>query len=97
MFTRYRHLSVSDFSYSVPAAPPENLQNLLVDPRMRDVVHNREQQIVNPNEGIHAPRDVANRNAFAVLFESMLPWVHYGDGEGAVDEDNQLDGHDQAN
>ncbi|KAF3439762.1 hypothetical protein FNV43_RR18040 [Rhamnella rubrinervis] len=94
----YRHLLISDFSYLVPTAPPENLQNFIFDPRMRGIVHN-DDQVANPNEGIQAPRNVVNRNALAVLFESMLPWVHYGDGEGAVHEDNQLNGHehDQAN
>lgn len=89
---------VSDFSYLVPTAPPENLQNFIVDPRMRGVVHN-DDQVANPNEGIQVPRNVVNRNALAVLFESMLPWVHYGDGEGAAHEENQLNGHehDQAN
>lgn len=77
---RYGHLMVSDFSDSVPSMPPENLQNFVVDPRMRGLVEN-EDQVAQPGNG-HAPREVANRNALAVLFESMLPWVHYGDGDG---------------
>lgn len=76
----YGHLMVSDFSDSVPSMPPENLQNFVVDPRMRGLVEN-EDQVAQPGNG-HAPREVANRNALAVLFESMLPWVHYGDGDG---------------
>ncbi|MCI84367.1 transcription factor 25-like, partial [Trifolium medium] len=43
----------------------------------------------------HAPRGVANRNALAVLFESMLPWVTYEEGgpdvnqPGDGEQDNQ--------
>ncbi|KAL5572264.1 hypothetical protein UlMin_021861 [Ulmus minor] len=97
----YRHLLVSDFSQSVPTMPPENLQHLMVDPRMRDPVHNEAHaaNVAIPNEGIPAPRNVANRNAIAVLLESMLPWVHYGDGNGAAEEDGDdiLNGHGQGN
>ncbi|PON49431.1 Transcription factor [Parasponia andersonii] len=93
----YRHLLVLDFSHSVPTLPPENLQHFIVDPRMREVVHN-DGNAANANEGIHAPRNVTNRNALAVLFESMLPWVHYEDVNGAIeDEDHQLNGHGQEN
>ncbi|KAG5231582.1 transcription factor [Salix suchowensis] len=73
----YSHLLVSDFSDIVPTLPPENLQNFMVDPRMREPEQNGG-QIANPLDGVPAPRDVANRNALAVLFESMLPWVNYG-------------------
>ena len=51
-------------------------------------------QVANPPAGGHAPapRDVANRNPLAVLFESLLPWVNYGaDGDDIVDE-NQVNG-----
>lgn len=91
----YAHLLVSDFSDSMPTIPPENLQNFMVDPRMREGIQNEIQDANPPGNG-HAPRDVANRNALAVLFESLLPWVHYGDGDG-VDEDNQPNGVDQGN
>lgn len=77
---RYGHLLVSDFSDSVPSIPPENLQNFIGDPRMRGLAQD-EDQVANQLGNGHAPRDVANRNALAVLFESMLPWVHYGDGD----------------
>nr|AXY97603.1 Transcription factor 25-like [Populus tomentosa] len=91
----YGHLLVSDFSDTVPTLPPENLQNFMVDPRMREAEQNGG-QIANPLDGGPAPRDVANRNALAVLFESMLPWVNYGGGgdEGG-NEENQVDGHEQ--
>jgi hypothetical protein len=92
---RYGHLLVSDFSDTVPTLPPENLQNFMVDPRMREAEQNGG-QIANPLDGGPAPHDVANRNALAVLFESMLPWVNYGGGgdEGG-NEENQVDGHEQ--
>ncbi|GMY09146.1 transcription factor 25 [Fagus crenata] len=87
----YAHLLVSDFSDSVASIPPENLQNFIVDPRMGEGAQN-EVLVANPPGNGHAPRDAANRNPLAVLFESMLPWVHYGDGDGdgdgVVDEDN---------
>lgn len=97
LFDRYSHLLVADFSHSVPTLPPENLQHFLVDPRMREVVHN-DGHAANANAGIPAPRNVANRNALAVLFESILPWVHYDDANGAaLDEDNQLNEHGHGN
>ncbi|KAF5451851.1 hypothetical protein F2P56_026914 [Juglans regia] len=81
----YGHLLVSDFSDSVPSIPPENLQNFIGDPRMRGLAQDEDQVANQPGNG-HAPRDVANRNALAVLFESMLPWVHYGDeDDGGAD------------
>jgi hypothetical protein len=81
LIARYGHLLVSDFSDSVPSIPPENLQDFMVDPRIRGLAQN-EDQVANPLGNGHTPRDVANRNALAVLFESMLPWVHYGDEDG---------------
>lgn len=84
---------VSDFSDSVSSAPPEALQDFVVDPRMRDV-----QNIIqhaNPPNQRHPTREIANRSALAVLFESMLPWVNYGDERDiGVDEGNQFDEHD---
>ncbi|KAJ8898719.1 hypothetical protein K2173_004867 [Erythroxylum novogranatense] len=86
----YAHLLVSDFSDVVPTLPPENLQNFMVDPRLRE---QNGELIINPQNG--GPlRDVANRNALAVLFESMLPWVNYGDREdGGANEGNQANEH----
>lgn len=72
---------VSDFSDSVASIPQENLQNFMG--RMREVGQN-ENEVVNwPGNG-HVHRHVNNRSALAVLFESMLPWVTYGDGEDGV-------------
>lgn len=68
----------------------------MVDPRMGEVMHN-EGHAANANEGLHAPRNVANRNALAVLFESMLPWVHYGDVNGAGEDEDNHNGHGQGN
>ncbi|RVW32677.1 Transcription factor 25 [Vitis vinifera] len=70
----YGHLLVSDFSDSVPTLPPDNLQNFMADPRMREEVLNVN-QVVNPHGGDRAPRDIANRSPLAVLFESILPWL----------------------
>lgn len=82
---------VQDFSDAVSSLPPDNLQNFVVD-----AIH-----AGNPHDVGQAPppRDVANRNPLAVLFESMLPWVNYGDGgDGiAADEDYQINGHFQEN
>ncbi|XP_034904218.1 uncharacterized protein [Populus alba] len=90
----YGHLLVSDFSDTVPTLPPENLQNFVVDPRMREPERNGG-QIANPLDGGPAPRDVANRSALAVLFESMLPWVNYGGrGDEGGDEENHVNGHE---
>lgn len=87
---------VSDFSDTVPTLPPENLQNFMVDPRIRGPVQN-EVQVPNPLDGGPAPRDVANRNALAVLFESMLPWAYYGDRGDGGNEENQANGHEHDN
>ncbi|XP_050385796.1 uncharacterized protein LOC126802241 [Argentina anserina] len=89
----YSHLLASNFSYTLPAAPPENLQHFMANARMEGVMHN-EEHLVNLNEGVLAPRDVANRNPLAVLFESVLPWVHYGEG---IEEENQPNGHGLGN
>lgn len=81
LFVRYGHLLVSDFSDSVASIPPENLQHFIGVPRMREGMHD-ENQFANLQGNGHAPpRAVANRNALAVLFESMLPWVTYEDRE----------------
>lgn len=96
---RYAHLLVQDFSDSVPTLPPDNLQNFVVDARRGEAVHNV--QFADPLDGDQAPppRDAANRNPLAVFFESMLPWVNYGDGQdfNGADEDNQINGHGQDN
>ncbi|XP_076920047.1 uncharacterized protein LOC143581060 [Bidens hawaiensis] len=87
----YSHLMVSDFSDSNPTIPPENLQNFMVDPRLVEMHDNNNNNNGNQENGggvVRAPpREVANRNALAVLFESVLPWVDYGPREGEDDED----------
>ncbi|XP_050203604.1 uncharacterized protein LOC126653720 [Mercurialis annua] len=94
----YSHLLVSDFSDTVPTLPPENLQNFMGDPRMREAEQIEGGQIANPPGAAPRPRDVANRNALAVLLESMLPWVNYGTREdGGDDEGNGVNGHNQGN
>ncbi|KAL0354358.1 UNVERIFIED_CONTAM: Transcription factor 25 [Sesamum radiatum] len=74
----YAHLLVSDFSDSIPTMPPDNLQDFMVDQMAR--IENREQFHNIPEN--HMPRDLTNRNALAVLLESMLPWINYGTGDG---------------
>lgn len=90
----YSHLLVSDFSDAVATMPPENLQDFMIDPRM---VGNQNQN-QNPDQGARqqqgrAPRELADRSPLAVLFESILPWVDYGDGE-ADRHDQQQDAQD---
>ncbi|GMH02831.1 hypothetical protein Nepgr_004670 [Nepenthes gracilis] len=89
---QYKHLLVSDFSDAMPTMPPDNLQNFMVDPGMREIMQN---QNLGPNRRAPAPRDLANRSPLAVLFESMLPWAHYGSNE--AEADNQPNGHHQDN
>lgn len=93
---RYGHLLVSDFSDSVTSIPQENMQQLLGVQGMREAMQD-ENQFANQHGNGHAPRGVANRNALAVLFESMLPWVTYEDMEDGRPDDNQHDGHGQDN
>ncbi|KAL2940643.1 Transcription factor 25 [Bienertia sinuspersici] len=83
----YAHLMVSDFSDTVATMPPENLQNfMMVDPRMREMVENQNQ---GADVQVRAPRDLANRSPLAVLFESLLPWVDYGDNEAGNHQPNR--------
>ncbi|KAM1230915.1 hypothetical protein ACFX13_041748 [Malus domestica] len=93
----YAHLLVSDFSLSVPTAPPEVLQQFLGDPREGGHAPGNVANVGNPVEGGHAPRDVANRNAIAVLLESFLPWAHYGDRNGGREEENEQNGQGPGN
>ncbi|TKY64179.1 Transcription factor 25 [Spatholobus suberectus] len=68
----YGHLLVSDFSDSLSLIPRENLQQFMGVPRMMEGMQDENQFANLPGNG-HAPRGVTNRNALAVLFESMLP------------------------
>uniref|UniRef100_A0A7N0UR90 Transcription factor 25 n=1 Tax=Kalanchoe fedtschenkoi TaxID=63787 RepID=A0A7N0UR90_KALFE len=95
----YSHLLVSDFSDTVSTIPPEELQNLMGGgPGMIPqgarlpqgiAMADNEGVVIELPQGNRVPRDVANRNPLAVLFESMLPWVDYGGGEEAHIEDNE--------
>ncbi|KAK1422868.1 hypothetical protein QVD17_18157 [Tagetes erecta] len=76
----YSYLMVSDFSDSTPTIPPENLQNFINDPRLEELHNNANQENIAAVARA-PPREVANRNPLAVLFESMLPWVDYGTRE----------------
>ncbi|XP_071702498.1 uncharacterized protein [Rutidosis leptorrhynchoides] len=90
----YSQLMVSEFSDSIPTIPPEHLQNLMVDPRLAQM-HNAaaENQENIPVVARAPPREVANRNALAVLFESLLPWADYGPRED--DQENGMARDDQ--
>ncbi|KAG4940063.1 hypothetical protein JHK87_043934 [Glycine soja] len=92
----YGHLLVSEFSDSLSSIPRENLQQFMGVPRMMEGMQDENQFANLPGNG-HAPRGVANRNALAVLFESMLPWVTYEDGVDGEPDDNQHDDHRQDN
>lgn len=81
----YSHLLVSDFSDTTPSLPPEELRPFMVGPGMAHDMPPVEQE-AGP-ERIHAPLEVAGRNAAMVFLESLLPWVNYGD--------NRHDGNDQ--
>nr|XP_017258345.1 PREDICTED: transcription factor 25 [Daucus carota subsp. sativus] len=86
----YDHLLVSDFSDSVQTMPPDNLQNFILDPQAM-AMQNADQAINPPAVG-RAPREVANRNALAVLLESILPWNHYGtSGAGEFEDEHNND------
>ncbi|XP_057454967.1 uncharacterized protein LOC130746373 [Lotus japonicus] len=91
----YGHLLVSDFSDSVSSIPPENLQQFMGVPGMREAMQDENQFANLPGNGHAPPREVANRNALAVLFESMLPWVTYEDMEDDGPDDDH--GHRQEN
>ncbi|CAM8975001.1 unnamed protein product [Rhodiola kirilowii] len=94
----YSHLLVSDFSDTVSTIPPEELQNLMGGgPGMIPqgagqpqgfAMADNEALVIELPHGNRAPRDVANRNPLAVLFESILPWADYGGAEDGHLEDN---------
>ncbi|KAF5177488.1 Transcription factor [Thalictrum thalictroides] len=86
----YSHLLVSDFSGSVPQMPPDDLRNLMVDPRMAHAMGNGGDE-ANPEVHARAPREVMNRNPVIVFLESILPWADYG---GPLDG-NHFEGHDR--
>ncbi|GAB2291721.1 hypothetical protein Dimus_025972 [Dionaea muscipula] len=88
----YKHLLVSDFSDAVPTMPPDNLQDFMVDPAMMGrVAQNLNQDV---NQQVRAPpRDLANRNTWAVFFESALPWVDYGPDNDDADGNQPNNGH----
>ncbi|KAL3632792.1 hypothetical protein CASFOL_025776 [Castilleja foliolosa] len=79
----YSHLLVSEFSDSVATMPPD----FMVDQRGGVV---QREQIPNVPED-HMIRDIANRSPLAVLFESMLPWIDYGTGDGEQIQPEQAD------
>lgn len=81
---------VSDFSDSVATIPQENLQHFLGAPGMREAGQNENNFANLPGNG-HVHRDVNNRSALAVLFESMLPWATYGDGPNGGPDEHQQD------
>lgn len=64
-------------------------------PGMREAMQDENQFANLPGNGHAPPREVANRNALAVLFESMLPWVTYEDMEDDGPDDDH--GHRQEN
>lgn len=86
----YRHLLLSDFSDTTASLPPDNLQQFMDDPRVRELDNG--EHAMNLADEVRAPRDLSNRNELVVLFESMLPWIDYG-REG--DQDHQNDHHDE--
>nr|XP_043640224.1 transcription factor 25 homolog [Erigeron canadensis] len=76
----YSKLELSDFSDTISTIP-ENLRNFMNDPRAAEM-HNAAGHNQENRGGVaRAPRQVENRNAMAVLLESMLPWVDYGPRE----------------
>ncbi|KAL7100470.1 hypothetical protein ACP275_09G147100 [Erythranthe tilingii] len=81
----YSHLLVSDFSDSMPTVPPDNLQEFMVGGGGGGGVEHHQHMPEN-NNNMPMPRDVSNRNALAVLFESMLPWINYGSREEEEDD-----------
>ncbi|GLT34265.1 hypothetical protein SLA2020_087890 [Shorea laevis] len=90
----YAHLLVQDFSDTVPTLPPDNLQNFMVDPRAGLQIAD---EAANPLDADHIPlpRDITDGNPLAVLIESMLPWVNYGDAGDVAAIDGNQHGHDQ--
>lgn len=87
----YKHLLVSDFSDAVATLPPDNLQNFMVDPAVMGEAAEHQNQDIRLQ--VRAPRDLADRNAFAVFLESLLPWVDYGPGDNNGNNDQREDEH----
>lgn len=73
----YAHLLVSEFSDTVPTAPPDELQNFMVNPGMREAAPDVNR---GANLGV-VHRELDGRSVLAVLAESALPFFHFGGGE----------------
>ncbi|KAK1437955.1 hypothetical protein QVD17_03755 [Tagetes erecta] len=90
----YSHLMVSDFSDSTPTAPPENLLNFMIDPRLVERYNNNNNNNANQENAGGVARDplreVADQNALVAVFESLLTSDDYetrGDGMPHDNED----------
>lgn len=92
----YGHLLVSDFSDSMASISPENMQQFMGEPGMGGGVLVQD-QVANPAGGAHVVRDVADRSALAVLFESILPWVNYGGEDGGGEDADRFNPNAQDN
>ncbi|KAL6961604.1 hypothetical protein U1Q18_039378 [Sarracenia purpurea var. burkii] len=91
----YSHLFLSNFSDSVPTMLLDNLQNLLVDLRMREDQNG--DQVANARHVASAHHNVMDRNPLIILFEFMLSWIDYGwidhrssDGVGEHDDQHKV-------
>ncbi|KAF6156771.1 hypothetical protein GIB67_033240 [Kingdonia uniflora] len=78
----YSHLSIPDFSSSVPTIPPEEVRNFMVDPQMAHALPNGDNGGIPDDIAANIPLEVADRNPIAVFLESLLPWNDFGSGQG---------------
>ncbi|KAG9447066.1 hypothetical protein H6P81_013194 [Aristolochia fimbriata] len=99
----YSHLLISDFSDSVPTVPPEEVRNMMVDPRIAEAMHdpriaeairNGGEVLMPEEEEGHLP-DLRNRNPLMLLLEGLVvPLANMregGDANGAYDHVNGND------
>ncbi|XP_068665327.1 uncharacterized protein [Aristolochia californica] len=100
----YSHLLVSDFSDSVPTLPPDELRNMMVDPRIVEAMQDPriaeairngggEVLLVPEEEEGHLP-DLRNRNPLMLLLEGLVvPLANLREGGDAHDANDRVNGN----
>lgn len=71
----YTHLSIADFSDSVPTIPPEEMRHMMVDRPGIDVDPDA---LAGQHHQQGHPGNLENGNPVLMFLQSLLPWMDYG-------------------